>query len=150
MKNKKARIAMAFTVVSGLLVWLTVSGFNDNMQYYASIKDVHEMGAKAQTTGLRVKGFLVEGSVQKSNNSLDVYFVIEESGKQLRVHYDKELPDTFKDGSEVLVEGKMDEAGVFQAQMLMAKCPSKYDTSVDEYSRKPYGETATPKYEGTN
>ena len=47
--------------------------------------------------------------------------------KTLRVRYRGAVPDTFKAGSEVIVEGGMDAAtGVFQASTLITKCPSKY------------------------
>jgi len=38
------------------------------------------------------------------------------------------VPDTFKPGAEVIVEGGFDSAsGVFGANSLMTKCPSKYE-----------------------
>ena len=131
MFNKKVRIGLSFGIVAALLIWLTVSGFNENMQYYVSIKEIKNMGEDAQTKGLRVKGFLVPGSLQTSPSSLEVSFVIEEDNEQMTVHYAKELPDTFKDGSEVLVEGKYMAAGYFDAEVLMAKCPSKYEGEED-------------------
>ena len=41
--------------------------------------------------------------------------------------YAKETPDTFVDGSEVVVEGSLGADGVFVAHTLLAKCPSKYE-----------------------
>lgn len=129
MVNKKAKIAFAFTIVSGLLIWLTISGFNENMQYYVDIQDVNAMPLDNPGKGLRVKGHLVDGSIEEMPNSLEIFFMIEENGHQLRVRYDQERPDTFKDGAEVLVEGRMTKAGYFDATMLMAKCPSKYEST---------------------
>ena len=137
MAKKKIKIAFAFTIVSGLLIWLTLSGFEGNMQYYIGVKEVQAMGESAFGQGLRVKGFLVPGTLQTSQSSLEVNFVIEEEGNEMTVHFAKELPDTFKDGAEVLVEGKYHPEGYFDAQMLMAKCPSKYETG-KEYDIKNY------------
>ena len=36
------------------------------------------------------------------------------------------LPDTFKDGSQALADGRMGPDGVFHAQEIQAKCASKY------------------------
>ncbi len=150
MLNKKAKIAVSFGIVSVLLVWLVVSGFNENMQYYVTIKDLAGMQNSAEISkGLRVKGILVAGSVEKTANSLEVFFTMEEEGHELRVRYDQELPDTFKDGSEVLVEGKMTDAGYFDAKMLMAKCPSKYE-STEEYNSQGYNSTQSTELDGTN
>ncbi|RMF57912.1 MAG: cytochrome c maturation protein CcmE [Calditrichaeota bacterium] len=129
MAAKRLKIAFSFAVVAGLLAWLTVSGFDQNMQYYVKIKEIKAMGSQAQTRGLRVKGFLVPGSLVRTPNSLQVRFVIEDEGEQMEVHYARELPDTFRDGSEVLVEGKYRPEGYFEAQTLMAKCPSKYEAA---------------------
>lgn len=137
MNSKNFRVAISFAVVAVVLVWLVFTGFNENMQYYVSIEAVKSIGESAYSKGLRVKGNLVPGSLVKSPNSLDVSFVIEEGGQELEVHYSKELPDTFKDGAEVLVEGRYTRDGYFDARVLMAKCPSKYEGS--EYSEQDSG-----------
>ncbi len=81
---------------------------------------------------------------------MEVNFVIEEEGQEMAVRYAKELPDTFKDGAEVLVEGKYHREGYFDAQMLMAKCPSKYETG-QEYDVKNYDPSKhIDELEGTN
>ncbi|RMF70041.1 MAG: cytochrome c maturation protein CcmE [Calditrichaeota bacterium] len=147
MNSKKIKIAFSFTVVVGLVVWLVVSGFNDNMRYYVGVKEVKAMSSDAYGKGLRVRGQLVPGSLVRKSKSLEVSFLIEDQGEQLEVHYAKELPDTFKDGAEVLVEGKYTPEGYFDAQMLMAKCPSKYE-STDDYSGG--GQPAPYSKEGTN
>ena len=150
MKARKLRIALAFAIIVVLLVWLTISGMDENMQYFLEIKDLKAMGEEARDTGLRVRGILVPGSLQRQNHSLEVKFVIAQGYDQLEVHYAKELPDTFKDGSEVLVEGKYTPEGYFVAQTLMAKCPSKYDADQGYYNIENYDpETHTTK-EGTD
>lgn len=146
MANKKVKIAVSFTIVAVLLVWLTLSGFNDNMQYYVSIEQAKSLTPETQSKGLRVKGYLVPGSLVRSPNSLDVQFVIEENGHEMTVHYDKELPDTFKDGSEVLVEGKYISEGYFDARVLMAKCPSKYESG--DYNPETHEVTENPARQG--
>ncbi|MCG8606298.1 cytochrome c maturation protein CcmE, partial [bacterium] len=127
--------------------WLTISASNENLQYYIDIKDVKAMSGDAHETGLRVKGKLVPGSLVRTPNSLEVKFVIAQETDELEVRYNKELPDTFKDGSEVLVEGKYTAAGYFDANMLMAKCPSKYE-STEGYESQ-YGTGTESRESGT-
>lgn len=150
MAKKKIKITFAFTIISGLLIWLTLSGFEGEMQYSIGIKEVKAMGEAAFDQGLRVKGFLVPGTLQRSQNSLEVNFVIEEAGQEMAVRYAKVLPDTFKDGAEVLVVGKYQREGYFDAQILMAKCPSKYETG-QEYDITNYDPSKhIDELEGTN
>jgi cytochrome c-type biogenesis protein CcmE len=141
------RIAASFTIIAGLLVWLTISASNENLQYYINISEVKAMSVDAHETGLRVKGKLVPGSLVRTPNSLEVKFVIAQESDELEVRYDKELPDTFKDGAEVLVEGKYTAAGYFDANMLMAKCPSKYEST--EGYQTPYDAGTESRETGT-
>ena len=53
-------------------------------------------------------------------------FVVEDLGKEVKVTYVGLVPDTFKDGSEVVVEGRGRADDLFEADSLMAKCASKY------------------------
>lgn len=149
MKKNKIKIAVSFAVVAVVLIWITVSGFNENMRYYVEIPDVKAMEASELSKGLRVKGYLVPGSLEKKENSLEVSFVIEDQGEQLSVRYAKELPDTFKDGSEVLVEGQYTDDGYFDARTLMAKCPSKYETD-DQYNTQTAESGPYQNVDGTN
>jgi len=45
----------------------------------------------------------------------------------LNVVYQGVTPDMFQDGGEVVVEGALDEQGVFHANTLLTSCPSKYE-----------------------
>jgi cytochrome c-type biogenesis protein CcmE len=50
-----------------------------------------------------------------------------DGGESLPVIYQGVVPDTFKVGNEVVVEGTLKSNGIFQAYTLMPKCPSKYE-----------------------
>ena len=55
-------------------------------------------------------------------------FVLVENDQTLNVVYTgtEAPPDTFKDESQAIAEGKLGQDGVFQAKQLQAKCASKY------------------------
>lgn len=148
MKKKKVQVAIAFAVVAVVLTWLVVSGFNENMQYYVSIEEL-----KSQTVnwdkGLRVKGKLVSGSLIQTQKTLENTFRIHEEAAELEVRYNGLLPDTFKDGADVLVEGTYSPEGYFVAKTVMAKCPSKYEES-DSYNKLPGSEQPDSPADGTD
>ena len=53
--------------------------------------------------------------------------IIKDNASQtIEVNYSGAVPDTFKAGAEVIVEGGMGPEGQFKAKTLMTKCPSKY------------------------
>lgn len=150
MRSRNIKIFLAFATISLVLVWLVFSGFdNETMQYYASITEVKASTINNPDKGLRVKGKLVDGSLVSSETSLDKSFRIVEKDQELEVHYSGLLPDTFKDGADVLVEGKYNVNGYFEAKTVMAKCPSKYE-SADGYQVDGYNSTQPGSTNGTN
>ncbi|MFQ5638590.1 MAG: cytochrome c maturation protein CcmE [bacterium] len=129
MSGKTIKVAVSFTIIVLVLGWLVISGFNENMQYYVSIDELKTMSEQEMARGLRVKGTLVSGSLVENVDNLNKTFRIFENDSELEVRYVGLLPDTFKDGAEVLVEGAYTSAGYFDAQTVMAKCPSKYEAA---------------------
>lgn len=77
----------------------------------------------------KVHGIVVEGSIQqKKGTTGDYRFVIEHGGQRLSVHFTNIPPDTFQEGGEVVLTGRLDAAGeVFESEEMSAKCPSKYE-----------------------
>lgn len=85
---------------------------------------------------VRLAGFVEEGSIEKDQAGLSVRFTLrDQDGKRrLPVRFDARsaggrIPDTFTDGSQVVVSGKLGPQGVFQANQMLAKCPSKYEAA---------------------
>ena len=91
---------------------------------------VDEALARGTTTAddrLRVEGELVAGSVVRAGD-LRLEFVMRWGGETLPVVYSGAVPDTFQEDAEMIVaEGTLDESGVFHSDLLMTKCPSKYE-----------------------
>jgi len=119
----------AFLVVAiiGTLVWLAAGGINETKTYYKEIKELAAMDAKTREGRLRVGGDVVPGSIVRDGR--EVRFTIHQDDLKLNVVYNgiDPLPDTFKDGSQALADGKLRSDGVFQASKIQAKCASKYE-----------------------
>ena len=54
-------------------------------------------------------------------------------------HYRGVAPDTFTDGVDIVVEGRLDANGVFQATTLLAKCASRYENAPGQPGQYPPG-----------
>ena len=52
---------------------------------------------------------------------------------------------TFTDGVDVVVEGRLDANGTFQATTLLAKCASRYENAPEKYRETPGYQSATPR-----
>ncbi len=81
---------------------------------------------------LRIEGSLVKGSLEFRAEPCEYKFRVKGRQKQIEVRYPQCIvPDTFRDRPDmdvdVTAEGKLLESGTFEASLILAKCPSKYD-----------------------
>jgi len=77
---------------------------------------------------IKVHGNVVVGTLHQDPDDGEYHFVIEFRGKRLEVVYDDLLPDTFAEGGEVVLTGKLDDnGGTLRSSEMSAKCPSKYE-----------------------
>jgi len=58
-----------------------------------------------------------------------VRFTAAQDGASMPVDYRGQLPDIFRPGIQVVVEGRIGADGVFHARTLLAKCPSRFTTT---------------------
>jgi cytochrome c-type biogenesis protein CcmE len=133
MGRKGIQLTIALVIIAGGLITLAGVSFQKNLVYYLSVTEFRDQIDKPGTKDLRVNGTVVEGSVVHASKHLEVSFVITDGTSTMPVSYAKELPDTFKEGAEVVIEGASREDGVFEANTLLAKCPSKYEKEGDEH-----------------
>jgi cytochrome c-type biogenesis protein CcmE len=136
--GNSARIGIAVAIILGVVGWLAYSGEEANKSYYVTIAELGGMGDKAYSSQLRVEGFVVPGSIE--HDGPHVTFVLNEfeshspkaaTGKLLKVVYkgSEPPPDTFKDDAQALAIGSYGRDGVMHANVLQAKCASKYAPS---------------------
>ena len=122
-----AKFAVLVVAVIGILVWLAAGGVNEAKTYYKTISELNQMGDRAAAQRIRVGGDVEKGSIQRMGR--DVYFTLTQDNIKLKVVYSGSdpLPDTFRDGSQALADGKLGADGVFRASKIQAKCASKYE-----------------------
>lgn len=79
---------------------------------------------------LRLRGFVEDGTIMKRPNTLDYRFKVKHGDSVVLASYTGLVPDTFKDGAEVVLTGELDKDG-FQVEPngVSAKCPSKYEAA---------------------
>ena len=124
--SMKIAVSVIF-LVAGFAVLFGV-GFKGNLVYYLTVSEyLKKSGTSDLGENFRINGNVVPGSIEKRSGVLGARFVMTDGSNRLPVLYAKETPDTFVDGSEVVVEGSMGADGIFAAHTLLAKCPSKYE-----------------------
>jgi len=127
MKPRQQRMLALGLVALGLALaaTLTLRAFKDNMMFFIEISDVIA-GEYPKERNFRIGGLVVEGSVQRAEDSLDMAFLVTDTRCELPVAYSGVVPDLFRDGQGVVAHGRMDGSGTFIADKIMAKHDENY------------------------
>ncbi|MGZ4813302.1 MAG: cytochrome c maturation protein CcmE [Terriglobales bacterium] len=126
------RFAVAILIVLVSLGYLAFTGVQQSKSYYVTIKELREMNDSRYAKRLRVAGNVVPGSIRRQGSRVE--FALKENDLMLPVVYTgtEAPPDTFKDDSQAMAEGRFGRDGVFHANQLQAKCASKYAPAPDQ------------------
>ena len=124
-RKKRLIVVLAVVVLSSLGVGLVTYGLRGNINLFYPPADV--IAGKAPVgQSIRVGGMVVEGSIVRSESSLDVRFEVTDYAGTVPVMYSGILPDLFDEGQGVVAAGKLDERGVFVAHEVLAKHDENY------------------------
>ena len=125
-------IALIFIGVVGYLI---VSGLKETTVYYYTVAEVLNGHYNKDASGIRISGIVVKNSVVKGNDDLTLDFKVGNASEKqaIQVHYRGVIPDNFKEGMPVVVEGQfLPDKKEFNATTILLKCPSKYEKQVKE------------------
>ena len=126
-KQVKFGIGIGVIVISlASLAWL---GYGESKTYYHTIAELQTLHGADRAHRIRVGGTVAPGSIHRMTGRVD--FFLEGEGKSLPVSSvgNDPLPDTFVDKAQALVEGKPAADGRFVAEVVQAKCASKYEAA---------------------
>ena len=129
--RRNVGLLVALLVAAGGLVALVMS-FQDAAVYAKTVDQLVAEKARMAGRPVRVEGDLVKGSLVHQDSPCEYRFRMASKGAEIPVRYGQcVVPDTFQDRADmdvkVTVEGKLQADGHFEATLVMAKCPSKYD-----------------------
>jgi cytochrome c-type biogenesis protein CcmE len=134
MSAKKIKFFAGFAVIVVSLLILVVSSSKQMSMYYFTVTELEAREVEFVDKRIKLAGKVVPGSIQKIDGNRTVEFLIweplekETFSEKRAVRYTGVVPDTFRDQSDVVLEGKTDKDGIFVAETLLAKCPSKYES----------------------
>ncbi len=129
---KRKRTALILIVVAwlvGQVIYLLVWGLDDTVIYYKTVDELLADPARFETQPVRINGILVPQSVRNKPGTDEFRFQLEKRHQALDVAYRGVLPDTMKEGQELVVHGVYNpRGGIFNASEILTKCPSKYES----------------------
>ena len=139
--SKGAQIAIGASLIVALLGWFAWTNLQEGLafQYYKNLDEFMAESESLEGRPLRVHGYVASESIYRNLDDKNVRFSVQNDpphaglapGQTLDVLFlGLETPDMFKDGAEVVIEGRLRDEGtetLFLADNLMAKCPSKFE-----------------------
>ena len=124
MSHKAAKIGLTSLVLALAFGALLYTTLGESAQYYKHVDEVMAQPSAWYGKPLLIHGFSKD--VRRKADSLDYSFEMHNNGKVVHAYYSGVAPDTFKNDSEVVLEGTLAPDG-FHATGMTAKCPSKYE-----------------------
>lgn len=149
-------------ILGGLLIlaaviYLIASSTQASAEYFMTVEEIEREGAQAVGKNLRVSGAVVGDTIQYDPQTLTLTFevahvpgdnyeieaqgglaevlhqAVNDPGRsRLKVVYNGVKPDLLQNEAQAIMTGQLDAAGVFHAEELLLKCPTRYEEAVPE------------------
>lgn len=144
-------------LILGAVVFLIWSSTAASAEYFLTIDELNEKGPGVVDKNLRVSGAVIGDSIQYDAQSLTLSFdvahvpadnlaiesegglaevlhqaVMDPSRARMKVVYVGPKPDLLRNEAQAIMTGHLGEDGVFYAEELLLKCPTRYEEAVPE------------------
>ncbi|GAB4461856.1 MAG: hypothetical protein Kow0070_20050 [Anaerolineales bacterium] len=144
-------------LILGAVVFLIWSSTAANSEYFLTIDELKAKSADVVNRNLRVSGAVIGDTIQYDPQTLTLTFevahvpgdqalinnegglaealhqaVLDPTRSRLKIVYVGPKPDLLRHEAQAIVTGKLGEDGVFYADELLLKCPTKYEEAVPE------------------
>jgi len=122
---KKKKYLIGGLILIAALIFLGYFSFMGGLTYYYEVGELLDEANSITGQTVRASGNVADDVVK---DGLELRFTIldmSDSETSLPVVYSGAVPDTFKVGNQVVVEGKY-TGGVFEAEVIIVKCGSKF------------------------
>lgn len=160
-KSNPLKFIIGGLVIVAAIVYLMVSSLQANVQYFLTVEEVIEKQQAGELSGrnIRLSGAVLGETIHYDMDSLELRFTIvhvpgdldliesegglaaalhnavkDPSRPQLEVVYYGARPDLLQNEAQAILTGELLANGVFEADELLLKCPTKYEGSVPEQS----------------
>jgi len=122
-KQKRLALIAGLGAVLALATTLILVALRDQIVFFYSPTEVAAKAVAADTP-IRIGGLVKDGTWTRAGEVND--FVVTDGATDLATHYVGILPDLFREGQGVVVEGALTAEGVFAATNVLAKHDENY------------------------
>ena len=134
MTRLKKKIQVAGLGLTIALAYLVYAGVKAGRSYYLEV-DPFLADTRYHAHSVRLRGRVGQENLAIDQGGMSARFDLLGETQRLAVTYQGTIPDLFKGGVEVVVDGKLRPDGSFAASQLFTKCASKYEGHEDDARR---------------
>ena len=128
MSKKATRAVLSVGVILTALIAVMYTTVSQGAQFYKHVDEVMNQPEQWYGKNMQLHGFAE--SIEQRPSTLDYRFKLKSGDYSVLATYTGVVPDTFKDGAEVVLTGSLSAAGFkVDPNGVTAKCPSKYEAA---------------------
>lgn len=161
MSSPKIKFFLGGFLILAAVVYLIVSSTQASAQYFLTIDELNAKGASVVDKNIRISGAVLGDSIQYDPQTLTLTFtvahvpgenaeieqqgglaevlhqaVIDPQRNRLQVVYHGAKPDLMRNEAQAIMTGHLGADGIFYAEELLLKCPTKYEEAVPEQANQ--------------
>jgi len=151
----RAKFIVGGLLILAAVIYLIVSATQANAEYFMTVNEIKSKGSSLVGRSLRISGAVIGDTIQYDPQTMNLTFEIahvpgdnasiEASGglaavlhaavtdptrARLTIVYNGPKPDLLSDEAQAIITGHLGEDGIFHADELLLKCPTKYQEAV--------------------
>jgi cytochrome c-type biogenesis protein CcmE len=142
-------------LILAAIIYLIVSATQANAEYFMTVNELKSKGSTMVGRSLRISGAVVGTSIQYDPQTMNLTFdiahvpgdnaaiemggglaavlhaaVTDPTRTRQTIIYNGPKPDLLRDEAQAIITGHLGEDGIFYADELLLKCPTKYQEAV--------------------
>ena len=144
-------------LILAAVVYLIASSTQASAEYFMTVDELNAEGSSAINKSVRLSGAVLGDTIQYDPATLTLTFevahvpgdnadieaqgglaevlhqaVSDPTRSRIKVQYEGVMPDLLRNEAQAIMTGKLGEDGMFYAEELLLKCPTKYEEAVPE------------------
>jgi len=158
-KGGQTKFLIGGALIIAAIILLIVTNTKAGAQYFLTVDELEQRQSEMVGKDIRISGAVIGESIVYDTDNLILNFtvaqvpgdndeiealgglavvlhnaVMDKSLNRLQVVYEGVKPDLLRDEAQAIMTGHLDENGLFHAEELLLKCPTKYEEAVPEQS----------------
>jgi cytochrome c-type biogenesis protein CcmE len=158
---QRGKFLIGGLLILAAVVYLIVSSTSASAEYFMTVDELSQKGQEIVGRNVRISGAVMGDTINYDAQTLSLAFtvanvpgdnkdieaqgglavvlhkaVIDPHSKHLKVVYMGPKPDLLRDEAQAIMTGHLGDDGVFYADELLLKCPTRYDEAVPAQANK--------------